>query len=464
MPFRSACFKRLSQVILRRQDEIVALINKENGKTLVEAYSILMPVLQSIKTYSAMARQLSDGRKVSSTFFLGARSRVHFEPKGVIGYIIPWNFPFELGMKPMIPALAAGNAVVQKPSEQNPLLGELIQGLFTEAGFPTDLVQIVQGYADVGEAVIDHCDAIVFIGSTRVGRKVSERAGKRMIPAILELGGKDAALVLSDADISHTAQGLVQGACFNAGQTCVGIERIYVSDACSAQLTTALQTELGKLRLACDVQDGQYELGPIVVNAQADVYRAHLQDALGKGATLVHGGKILERGGRLYCEPTLLTDCTGDMLIMKEETFGPFLCLQTTSSVDEMIALSNDCDYGLSGSIWTRDVEKGVELAKRMQTGGVMINNSVQIGGCITLPFSGYKQSGMGFLQSEDAYFNFVNRKSIMSHTESLAKDTWMPYKANSVAVTKGLIGMLFGDSIKARAGALVDYLRALLG
>lgn len=441
---RQPYFKALEKVIYKNRERIVRLLGKENGKSEVEAYSIILPVIQSIKFYSEISLEADKGKAVSPTFFAGAKSRIYYDPKGVVGYIIPWNFPFELGLKHLMPALAAGNAIVQKPSEQNPLIGKLIQDLFTEAGFPKNVVQVIQGYAEAAETLVDECDAIVFIGSTKIGRLVSAQAGKRMIPAILELGGKDAAVVLEDADVELTARGLVNGACFNAGQTCVSIERIYVHKNIENKLVDAISSIVQKLQLA-DVNNNEvYDIGPIISPAQVRVYRSHLEDALKKGATLISGGKIIEKDGIAFCQPTLLIDCNHAMLVMTEETFGPFICIQAASNEDALINLANDSEYGLSGSIWTQDRERGLALARRLDTGGVMINNAVQIGGCVSLPFSGRKQSGLSFLQGREAYFNFVNYQSILSHSEKTAVNTWMPYNKASIEMAKAGLGFNF--------------------
>ncbi|MBW1763062.1 MAG: aldehyde dehydrogenase family protein, partial [Deltaproteobacteria bacterium] len=190
-------------------------VSSENGKPPSEPVALTGPLCETIKLHTGMAKRLEPGVKVSPTFFLGSKARVFYEPLGVAGFVLPWNFPFELGVKHMIPALAAGNAVVQKPSEANPLIGELIVDLFRDAGVPDGVVQMVHGYGETGGALIDEVDVICFVGSPRTGRRVMERAAQTLTPVVLELGGNDAAIVREDADLDYTAQGLVNGTCYN---------------------------------------------------------------------------------------------------------------------------------------------------------------------------------------------------------------------------------------------------------
>ncbi|MBU0993056.1 MAG: aldehyde dehydrogenase family protein [Proteobacteria bacterium] len=270
---RNQILDRLRGVMIDRAEEIGGLVSSENGKPHYEAMSLILPISEAIKLYTTMAKKLENGKKVSATYFLGDKAFIFYEPLGVAGFILPWNFPFELGIKHMIPALAAGNAVVQKPSEENPLIGELILSLFKDAGMPENVVQMVHGFADTGAALIDAVDVVCFVGSPDTGRKIMARAAQTLTPVVLELGGNDAAIVRSDADLLHTAKGLVNGTCYNAGQVCNGIERI-------------------------------------------------------------------------YWPPTVLTGMTHDMIMMKEETFGPFLPIMAVDNDEEAIRLANDSPYG----------------------------------------------------------------------------------------------------------------------
>ncbi|MEM8607788.1 MAG: aldehyde dehydrogenase family protein [Myxococcota bacterium] len=456
---RNAVLNRLREALLDRADEIARTVSSENGKPPVEPTGLVAPVCATIKLHTELAERLEPGEKVSPTFFVGARARIFYEPLGVAGFILPWNFPFELGMKHMIPALAAGNAVVQKPSEANPLVGEMIASLFRDAGLPYDAVQMVHGYADTGQALIDEVDAICFVGSTATGKKVMSRAAETLTPVVLELGGNDAAIVRADADLDITARGLVNGTCYNAGQVCNGVERIYVPHGLVEPLVDKLLKVVGTLRAGWETRGDDYDLGPIIWEPQLQIYEAHIADALEKGATLRSGGSVRREGGGIYWPPTVLTGMNHDMTMMREETFGPFLPIMGVDDDDEAVRLANDSQYGLAGSVWTRDAAAGEAIARRLRTGSVMVNNAIQSGGCVTLPFGGDGDSGVGRAQGEQAYFHYAATKSFMvspKGTESL----WMPYEATTPGFFKGLTRLFYGSKPANRAAGLVNMIR----
>lgn len=456
---RNAILSRLSALLLERADEIANVISSENGKPPVEPTGLIGPVCATIKLHTELAKRLEPGEKVSATFFVGSRARIFYEPLGVAGFILPWNFPFELGMKHMIPALAAGNAVVQKPSQANPLIGELIANLFRDAGTPENVVQMVHGYAETGRALVDEVDAICFVGSTATGKKVMRQAAETLTPVVLELGGNDAAIVREDADLDLTARGLVNGTCYNAGQVCNGIERIYAPHRLVEPLVEKILAVVGSLRSGWETKGGDYDLGPIIWEPQLEIYEAHTADAIAKGANLRCGGEARREGGGVYWPPTVLTGMTHEMKMMQEETFGPFLAIMGVDDDDEAIRLANDSQYGLAGSIWTRDTRAGEAIARRLRTGSVMVNNAVQSGGCVTLPFGGDGDSGVGRAQGEQAYYHYVATKSVMTCPES-TESLWMPYEPTTASFFKGLTKLFYGSKPTHRAAGLFGLIR----
>jgi len=455
---RNNILKTLIQVMIDRSEEISMIVSSENGKPPVEALGMLLPISGNIKLHTRVAKKLENGVKVSPSFFFGSKARIYYEPLGLIGFILPWNFPFESGIKHMIPALASGNAVLQKPSPFQPMIGELIQSIFEDAGTPKGLVQMVHGYAETGKAVIDYSDAICFIGSTKIGRKVGKQASQRLIPAVLELGGNDAAIVRHDADIDFSAQGIVNGACFNAGQVCNGIERIYVHHSIAEEITQHLLKWVKKLIIG-DGTNTNYHIGPMTWPPQEEIYKQHVADALSKGAKLIYGGAAIEAGNGRYWPPTILTDVNHNMLIMQEETFGPFLPIMTFRHDEEALSLANDSKYGLAGSIWTEDIEAAYRMMRRLKVGHVMINNAVQSGGCATLPFGGERESGVGRLSGKQAFFNWVSQKSLMV-SPKMAKELWMPYQQGAEKLSIGLVKAIYGHSIRNRVTGIWQFLK----
>lgn len=456
---RNRILDRLRGVLIDRASEIARVVSSENGKPPVEPVGLTGPLCETIKLHTRLAKRLESGIKVSPTFFVGSKARVFYEPLGVAGFILPWNFPFELGVKHMIPALAAGNAVVQKPSEANPLIGELIADLFRDAGVPDGVVQMVHGYGETGSALIDEVDVICFVGSPRTGRRVMERASQTLTPVVLELGGNDAAIVRKDADLDLTAQGLVNGTCYNSGQVCNGVERIYAPAQLVEPLTQRIIAIVQGMRQGDPSGRGNYDLGPITWAPQLEIYEAHTADAAEKGAEVRYGGEVRRQNGGLFWPPTVLTGMTHDMLMMQEETFGPFLPIMAVSSDEEAIRLANDSKYGLGGSIWTRDVAKGEAMARKIRAGSVMVNNAVQSGGCVTLPFGGEGESGVGRVQGEQAFYTYVATKSVMTSPKSVA-NLWMPYTPGAETLAKGFTKIFSGRRVSERISGVVDVIR----
>lgn len=401
-------------LILTKGQEIAGVISSETGKSLSEAYSTdVLTALTVLDHYIRLAEKYLEPRKGHSWPFLSVRGWTEYHPRGVVGVIGPWNYPFFLPMIPVVTALAAGCAVVVKPSELTPLTGQLIGDLMSEAGLPADVIQVVQGGGEVGAALISSgVDVVSFTGSTKVGKVVAAEAAKKLTPVVLELGGKDAMVVLDDADLKRAAAGAVFGSMVNSGQTCVSVERLYVVDSIYNEFLSHLHSALeGVAAGSGDARD----IGPMISPQQLAVIEQHVDDAVGKGARVLKGGQRIEKGGGLYFDPTLLVDVDHSMTIMQEETFGPVLPVMRVRDEEAALVAANDSRYGLHGSVWTTDRRRGARFASRMRTGTVAVNDVAVNFITPNLAFGGIGDSGFGGVFGPDGIRSYCYPKSITS-------------------------------------------------
>ncbi|WP_299562173.1 aldehyde dehydrogenase family protein [uncultured Mycolicibacterium sp.] len=373
--------------------EIERLLIAETGKSAVDAAQEVPLILMIINYYlRTMERALAPERRPASMPLLSIkRITVHYRPRPVVGIIAPWNYPVANALMDAVGALAAGCAVLLKPSERTPLTAELLLRGWLESGAP-DVFALAQGAREVSEAVIDNSDFIQFTGSSATGAKVMERAARRLVPVSLELGGKDPMIVLDDADVELAAHAAVWGAMFNAGQTCVSVERVYVMEAVYDEFVAAVVRDVERLSMGAG-EDRHF--GALIDDSQIAVVERHVQDAIAKGARVLTGGKRPQRPGSFY-EPTVLVDVDHSMLCMTEETFGPTLPIMKVASEAEAVRLANDSTYGLSASVFSRDLERARAIALQLDCGAVNINDVISNLMCTTAPMGGWKASGIG--------------------------------------------------------------------
>ena len=375
------------------RDEIESLLIKETGKSAVDAAQEV-PLLIMILSYyiKTMEKVLEPETRPASLPFLAIKKiTVHYRPRPVVGIIAPWNYPVANALMDAIGALAAGCSVLLKPSERTPLTAEVLLRGWHDSGAP-EVLALAQGAREVSEAIIDNSDYIQFTGSCATGTKVMERAARRLTPVSLELGGKDPMIVLDDADIDLAAHAAVWGAMFNAGQTCVSVERVYVLDAVYDQFVSAVVRDVEKLKVGAG--EG-FDFGSMIDEDQVEATDRHVRDAVAAGARALTGGKRPERPGSFY-PPTVLVDVDHSMTCMTEETFGPTLPIMKVSSVEEAIRLANDSPYGLSAAVFSKNVERAEEVALQLDCGGVNINDVISNLMCTTAPMGGWKTSGIG--------------------------------------------------------------------
>lgn len=390
---RAKVLARYAVWLGEHRDEIEELLIKETGKSAVDAAQEV-PLLIMIASYyiKTMEKALAPESRPASLPFLSIKKvTVHYRPRPVVGIIAPWNYPVANLLMDGIAALAAGCAVLLKPSERTPLTAELLLRGWLDSGAP-EVMAIVQGAREAVEAVVDNSDYIQFTGSSATGAKVMERAARRLTPVSLELGGKDPMIVLEDADVDLAAHAAVWGAMFNAGQTCVSVERVYVLDAVYQQFVDAVVRAVEDLKMGAG--DG-YDVGAQIDQSQVAVTERHVEDAKAKGARALTGGERPAGEGSFY-PPTVLVDVDHSMMCMTEETFGPTLPIMKVSSVEEAVRLANDSPYGLSASVFSKDVERGKAVALQLDCGAVNVNDVISNLMCTTAPMGGWKTSGIG--------------------------------------------------------------------
>ncbi len=343
----------------------------------------------------------------------GRRMKVRYAPVGVVGVIGPWNYPLNNSFGDCIPALAAGNAVVLKPSEITPLTSLLMAEMLAEVGLPEGVFAVATGRGETGAALVDLVDYVMFTGSVATGKRVMAQAAESLTPVSLELGGKDPMIVLSDADLERAANAAASYGLNNAGQVCISVERIYVEDAVHDDFVEKLTSKVEALRQGPPGAPGTVDVGAIIFPPQIDLIDSHVRDAVERGAEVRTGGKVGEGPGRFY-EPTVLTGVDHSMLCMTEETFGPTLPVMRVGDAEEAIALANDGRYGLQASVWTRDTERGEELARRLEAGVACVNDAQLNYAAIELPMGGWKESGLGSRHGADGIRKYTKRQSIL--------------------------------------------------
>ncbi len=426
---RARYMRRTAQVVIDQMEELTELLTREQGKPRNESYVMeLVPTVDALHWIASEGPKILGDERVSLPIFMKQkRARFTYEPLGVVGVIAPWNYPWSIPFGEVAIALMCGNGVVLKPASLTPLIGQRIQSVFERAGVPEGLVRTVHGGGRVGQALVESSAAkIFFTGSVEVGRGVGVACAERMKGSVLELGGKDPMLVLSDANLSHAVSGALWGGFANAGQTCSGIERAYVMDDVAERFTEDLVAGARALRVG-DPMSWDTEIGPMVSHEQMELVDELVQDAVASGAQMRCGGRVDSTDADYYA-PTVLTGVTHDMRIMREEIFGPVVPVVTVKSEDEAIALANDSEFGLGASIWTTDRQRGERIARRIESGMTWINDHMFSHGAMSTAWGGAKDSGLGRSHSKFGFYECVNVKT-MTYEPGLTRNLWWhPY------------------------------------
>ncbi|MBI1813393.1 MAG: aldehyde dehydrogenase family protein [Deltaproteobacteria bacterium] len=443
---RARLLKRARREVVRVRNAILGLLERETGKARADVVGELMAVCLDIGYLTKRAPRWLKPRRVSARPLFGKRGHIFYKPFGIVAVIAPWNAPLTLALGDAIPALLAGNAVLIKPSELTPLAVRAAVEAMNRV-LPSDVLQILVGAGETGAALVDEADIVCVTGSPQTGRSVMERASRTLTPVLLELGGKDAMIVLRDADLDRAARGAAWGGCLMSGQVCMSVERIYVERAVAEEFKRKLVEQMRVLRVGPNGADAEIDYGPFTSPRQIDIVAAQVADAERKGAQILTGGGPLSIGGHgHYFQPTLLGNVDHSMAVMTEETFGPVMGVMEVADREEAIRLANDCRYGLSASVWTRDVRRGIELAQRLESGSVGVNECLLSAGCPELPFGGVKQSGVGARHggAEGLRAFCVPQAVLVERRARRSEIAWFPHSVRYSGRMEKLMGVLF--------------------
>jgi len=438
---------------LRDDAQLLDVLTAESGKPRYEAEVFeLLYTLELTRFYTSGQGRRALADQVRRPFlFPNKRARVIHHPRGVVGVIGPWNWPLLNNFADAIAPLLAGNAVILKPSEWTPRTSLRVLELWREAGMPADVFQVVNGRADVGRMLVDRSDMVFFTGSERAGRQVARAAAERLIPSILELGGKSAMIVLADADVRRAAHAAVWSGFAHSGQVCIRTERVFVEKSVADAFTAACVEEVKRLRVGPDADAEVYDVGAMTFPPQIEHVSAQIADAVAHGAQVLHGGGPVEGRAGNYFAPTLLGDATLEMRVMNEETFGPVLPIMRVESAEEALRLTNASKLGLSGSVWSEDKARANALARQVEAGSVCVNDVLVNYLCVEAPLGGMKHSGLGLRHGAEALRQFCWVETVLEDAPVLGLASGMlarligfPYRRSMLNALRAAMKRLY--------------------
>jgi acyl-CoA reductase-like NAD-dependent aldehyde dehydrogenase len=457
LPIRERCAKLrvLRDRIMACRNELADAVIRESGKPRVEAlFADIFVALDSAEYWSRNAASALRTRRVPhhSTAAKAKRGYLAYDPLGVIAIISSWNYPLAIPLSQIVPAVAAGNAVVCKTSDFTPQCGAMIEKLFIDAGFPKDLVKIIQGGGEVGQALIDAApDKVMFTGSVATGRRVAEACAKKLIPSVLELGGKDAMIVLADADLEVASSAAVWGSFTNCGQVCLSVERLFVEQAAAEKFIALCVEKTKKLRIGPG-NDPSSDVGPLIRPQHVRRMIDLIDDAVSRGANVLCGGSARPDLGPNFFEPTVVSAVDSSMKLFQEETFGPILAIQIVRGEKEAIAQANDSPFALAASIWTKDKSRGMALASEMRAGAVMVNDAISYFGIAEAPHGGCGASGWGRTHGKAGLLEMVQMKYIdVDGLPRSEKPWWYRYGADLERAADAFLQFEFSSGIGAK-------------
>ncbi len=452
---RCARLNVLRERMLASRDALADAVVRESGKPRVEAlFADIFVALDTAAYFSKHTARLLSPEPVPhhSTPARMKSGRLVYEPLGVIGIISSWNYPLAIPLSQIIPAVAAGNAVVCKTSDFTPLCGALIEKLFADAGFPKDLLTVVQGGAEVGQALIDAApEKVLFTGSVATGRRVAEACARKLIPSVLELGGKDAMIVLGDADLDVASSAAVWGSYTNCGQVCLSVERLFAEQSISEKFAALCVEKTKKLRLGPG-SDPATDVGPLIRPHHVQRMSSLIQDAVQRGAKLLCGGRPRPDLGPNFFEPAVLADVDATMKLFQEETFGPILAIQTVRDAEEAVTRANDSPFALAASVWTTDAARGKAIASRLRAGAVMVNDAISYFAIAEAPHGGCGASGWGRTHGKAGLLEILHMKYIdIDRLPGSEKPWWYRYGVDLERAVDSFLQFELSGGITAR-------------
>jgi len=446
---RAAVLDRMRRWLSRNSKRVVETLVAETGKTFEDAQTIeLAYALAALSYWSRHATTfLAEHRALARSPLVFARTLVtRYVPRGIVGVIGPWNFPLINSFGDCVPALAAGNGVILKPSELTPLTSLLMAEGLAEAGLPDGLFAVATGAGATGAALVELVDFVVFTGSIESGRKVAELAAAGLTPFALELGGKDAMIVLAGANLERAANLATYYGMFNAGQTCISVERVYVDDAVYERFVELLTARVAQLRCGAPRGPGSVDVGAITSERQLAVIEAHVADARAKGARVTAGGARIEGAGRFFA-PTVIADADHAMACMTDETFGPTLAVMRVAGADEAVERVNESRYGLGAAVFAASTAEGERIARRLRVGAVCVNDASINYFALEAPMGGVKQSGIGVRHSAEGIRKFTTTQTI------LVSPRWMPAREPQMYPSRARRSRAIGRLLRALYG-----------
>ncbi len=450
---RARFVMRAREVILSELDAIARLISDESGKPFAEAFSMeIAPVLDLMQYFAKNTAKILKPERINIGLYatLGRTSKIIYKPLGTVGIIPAWNYPFSIPLGEAAMSLMAGNAVIIKPSELTPLIGLKIGEIFGKAGLPTNVVQVLTGDGGTGAALVDAgIEKIMFTGSVATGKKIAASAAKHLTSVVLELGGKDPMIVFADANLELAAQGAIWGAFCNSGQSCSSVERLYVEASIAEKFTNLIVEKTRKL----NQDSGDKETTDVAAMSsekQLSTVEDHVASFRKEGARILTGGKRNENFKGAFYEPTVIGNATNQMRGMREETFGPTLPIAIFKTEAEAIKLANDSDFGLTASVWTKDLAKGTRVAEKVLAGTVCVNEVLYTHGIGQTPWGGFKQSGYGRTHGRQGLMELVAAQHIHINRALFAPNAWwLPYSPLAVETFRGFARHFASGSLR---------------